>query len=180
MSMSICIQQPLSLRKRIECCGLRRGDTALVEFAVGVLPSTNSLSLCFCSSYIRRIGDIRKGWPWQRFRSFPSTVFIRNDDALSREIPKERGMFYARASVLCGPAISLLVLPSTIAFFPESALPIKEILAEEPAGCCLYPNDPVAGILSSCNGVPLARTIVCNIMPYLDVVADDNQDFVHQ
>lgn len=175
------IEQPLSLRQWVEICGICRGDTALVEFATGVVPEgRDTLSLSFCSAYMRRIGDLRqKGWPWQRGRGLPPEVVLMNGDEIRDFIPFQRGMVYAKAIVQCRPAITLRILPASIEFFAAYSLPIAACAAEEPEGLvAIYPHDPELRYLSTNEGTPIARTIVCDVMPYMVTTADDDQAIV--
>lgn len=175
------IEQPLSLRQWVEICGICRGDTAVVEFATGIVPEgRDTLSLSFCSAYMRRMGEIpQKGWPWQRRRLLPPEVVLMNEGELLDQIPFQRGMVYGKATIQCRPAITLRIRPESIQFFPVDSLPIAAYAREEPENLVqIYPHDPELRYLSTNEGAAIARTIVCDVMPHMTATDDDDQEII--
>lgn len=162
-------EQGGSLKEFLEIAGICRGDTADVECAVGVLSERKGPRICFCSVYLRRIGDIcQKGWWWQRRRRLPNIIVVRNNDEITEALNGFEGMVYMRARVRCADVIELTIDPTSLQLFPVETLPIDAMCPRPEPGpediMVLFYQNEGERVLRSRDGKPIAREIVCNVV----------------
>lgn len=170
-------EQGSSLREFLEIAGIQRGDTADIECAVGVVSDRRHARLCFCSVYLRRIGEIcQRGWWWQRLRRLPNIIDVKNGDEVAEVLDGFEGMVYMRARVRCADVIELTIDPTSLQLFPVETLPIDAMYPRPEEGPY---QDEGQRCLRSRDGKPIAREIVCNVVNAAPQVGQQEELMYH-